>query len=108
MTEQAPHHEHETSPLQGYFDWQVTTIMLAHDLHDPIPTGDETAAIERRQQVEQEVSELTLAIVPDIYKNDPDLDWPADLLRKITAHTLSRAAKIAAGNSNDEIRMTNP
>ena len=24
--------DHSTNPLQSYFDWQVTTIMLARDL----------------------------------------------------------------------------
>ena len=33
----ADHDHDEDNPLQGYFDWQVTTLMLAHDLSNPIP-----------------------------------------------------------------------
>ena len=87
------HHE-DASPLQSYFDWQVTTIMLARDLLEPIAPGNETAAIARREQIEQEVRELTLAIVPQQYKEDPSLDWPAELMREITKLTIRRAAQI--------------
>ncbi len=84
----------DANPLQAYFDWQVTTLMLAHDLHDPVPEGDEEAAIARRQQMEREVSALTLAIVPDQYKQDETLDWPPELMREITKLTIRRAAQI--------------
>lgn len=88
-------HDHaEQSPLQSYYDWQVTTIMLARDLHDPIQPGDETAAIARRQEIEDEVRDLTLSIVPQQYKDDPSLDWPAELMREITQLTIRRAAQI--------------
>ena len=30
MAEQEHNHD-EDNPLQGYFDWQVTTLMLAHE-----------------------------------------------------------------------------
>ena len=87
-------HDHEiASPLQAYFDWQVTTIMLAHDLLDPLD-GDEEAAETRRRTVELEVSQLTLDIVPDIYKNDPELAWPSSLMRDITRATLEHASGI--------------
>jgi len=82
-----------TNPLQSYFDWQVTTIMLAHDLHEAIQ--DPEAAEVRRQQVEREVSDFTLAIVPEELKQELQRDWPPELMRQITQETLRRATAIA-------------
>ena len=81
--------------MQGYYDWQVTTLMLAHDLKDPVSAGVEGAGEKRRRDVEQEVRNLTLALVPSIYQTNPELDWPADLMMSITRATLQRAAEIA-------------
>ena len=81
--------------MQGYYDWQVTTLMLAYDLNDPVSAASQDAGEERRQAVEQEVRTLTLSLVPDVYQADPELDWPADLMMSITRATLMRAAEIA-------------
>ena len=85
----------DDNPLQGYYDWQVNTLMLARDLTEPIPAGDEQAALERRMQIEQEVREMTLAVLPDEYRNDPNRDWPPHLFMDITKVTLMRAAQWA-------------
>ena len=85
----------QESIMQGYFDWQVTTLMLAYDLNDPVDPRDSRAGEERRRSVEQEVRSVTLAVVPDLYRNDPSLDWPPDLMMAITRTTLKRAADIA-------------
>ena len=81
--------------MQGYYDWQVTTLMLAYDLNDPIDPADPDAGERRRQSVEQEVRTLTLAQVPDVYQKDPSLDWPPSLMMTITRATLQQAAHIA-------------
>ena len=83
------------SALQGYFDWQVTTLMLAYDLNDPVDAADPEAGEQRRRSIEEEVRKITLDVVPDIYKNDPSLDWPPDLMMAITRTTLKHAADIA-------------
>ena len=91
-----PEHNHdEDNPLQGYFDWQVTTLMLAHDLSDPLPQGDEDAHHQRRHAVEDEVRTLTLSVLPEQYKHDATLEWTPDLMMTITRATLKQAAKIA-------------
>lgn len=92
----ADHDEHEEdNPLQGYFDWQVTTLMLARDLSDPIDGEDEDAHHQRRHQVEDEVRTLTLGILPEQYKHDATLAWPPELMMAITRETLKAASKIA-------------
>ena len=87
-------HDDEQSPLQGYFDWQVTTLMLAYDLRNPIERGDAQGAMQRRGHVEREVSDLTLALIPDVYKNDASLEWPPSIMMAITRATLHKASEI--------------
>lgn len=91
------HQQTDDNPLQAYFDWQVTTIMLARDLHDPIAPGDGDAAVERRRAVEDEVRAFTLQLIPIELQQDPSLEWPPDLLRTITRATLAHASAIADG-----------
>ena len=92
----ADEHQHdEDNPLQGYFDWQVTTLMLAHDLNNSIPPGDEDAHHQRRYQVEDEVRTLTLGVLPEEYKHDASLQWTPELMMTITRETLRTASRIA-------------
>lgn len=85
-----------TDAMQGYYDWQVTTLMLAYDLTDPIASAAGPDMGERRRRtVEEEVRRITLDLVPDLYKQDPSLDWPPELMMAITRTTLHRAAEIA-------------
>ena len=89
------HNHDDDNPLQGYFDWQVTTLMLAHDLSSPIPRGDEDAHHQRRHQVEDEVRTLTLSVLPEQFKHDATLAWPPELMMEITRATLQTASEIA-------------
>jgi len=86
--------EHDDNPLQGYYEWQVTTLLLAYDLAQPLAQGDDAAAGDRRHAVEDEVRDLSLAQVPEVYKADPDLDWPPEVMMALTRATLFRAAEI--------------
>ncbi|MEO1237643.1 MAG: hypothetical protein AAFX76_12720 [Planctomycetota bacterium] len=83
------------SAMQGYFDWQVTTLMLAYDLNDPIDPRAPDAGERRRRSIEEEVRRISLAVVPDVYVNDPSLDWPPDVMMAITRTTLKHAADVA-------------
>lgn len=95
--------EHESdNPLQGYFEWQVTTILLAYDLVDPIERDDTEAAERRRRRVEEEVSQLSLSVIPDQYKQDPNANWPPEVMMTITKATLLRTFEIA-GNALDDM-----
>ncbi|MEM0915833.1 MAG: hypothetical protein AAGB29_11660 [Planctomycetota bacterium] len=97
----------ERNPWQGYFDWQVTTLMLARDLHDPIRTGDETAAEARRQEMEHYVAQLTRNIVPaDLWSSGQA--WPPEVLREITTHTIGHAGEIIEQGFDDASRRVMP
>jgi hypothetical protein len=85
----------EENPLQGYFEWQVTTLMLAHDLREPLPSGDEEAHHQRRYAVEEEVRTLTLGVLPEEFKHDATIAWPPEIMMSITRETLKHAARLA-------------
>ena len=87
--------EAEPNLLQGYFDWQVTTLMLARDLVDPIQSGNEQTAVARRAEIEQEVRSLVMDLLPPQYKANPELDWPPGMLKEFTKATLRRAIELA-------------
>jgi len=95
MAEHNHDNDEDNNPLQGYFDWQVNTLMLARDLADPLTPGDEEAHHARRHAVEDEVRTLTLGVLPEHFKHDATLAWPPELMMTITRQTLKTAAKIA-------------
>ncbi|MEQ9453336.1 MAG: hypothetical protein RLN76_01925 [Phycisphaeraceae bacterium] len=87
--------EGSDNPLQGYFEWQVTTLLLAYDLADPVERGDTEAVERRRRRVEEEVSALSLGVIPERYRNDPELNWPPEVMMTITKATLLRVFEVS-------------
>ena len=78
-----------------YFEWQCATLMYAHDAIEPLHRLDEDAIARRRQQVEQEVYELFLHAVPQEIRDDPNRDFPAEIVIDLTKATLRMACEIA-------------
>ncbi|WP_428389779.1 hypothetical protein [Mucisphaera sp.] len=91
------------NPLQGYFEWQVTTLLLAYDLSDPVARGDAEAAERRRRRVEEEVSALSLGVIPKQYQQDPELNWPPEVMMSITKATLLRTFEISGAVLEGEL-----
>ena len=60
----------------SYFDWQVSTLMLAYDVIDPIPRQEDRRIAERQRSVDQEIHDLAQATIPDAYKANPELEFP--------------------------------
>jgi hypothetical protein len=78
----------------SYFDWQVSTLMLAYDVANPMPRSEEKRLAERQQHVEKEIHELALATIPPAYKQNPELDFPPAVVIMLTRATLRRASEI--------------
>ncbi|MFA9477798.1 hypothetical protein ACERK3_05760 [Phycisphaerales bacterium AB-hyl4] len=96
MTDQSSPQGDEANPLQGYYEWQITTLMLAYDLTDPIPQGDDGDMAEhRRKAIEQELGELVRNLLPQEYLENPERDFPPEVMMAITRATLRRAMEIA-------------
>ena len=80
----------------SYFDWQVSTLMLAYDVADPVARTDDKRHGERQRHVEQEIHELAHATIPETYKQNPSLDFPPAIVMMLTRATLKRANAIIA------------
>lgn len=83
------------STSNSYYDWQIQTLMLAHDLVDPISRDDSQTAEQRREQVEEELREMVMALLPESIKQNPQQDFPPELIMAITRATLAKACSIA-------------
>ena len=79
----------QASPLQGYFDWQVNTLMLAKDLVEPLNADDPWGLRRRREATEQEVRSFSMDAIPEVYQKDPSLSWPPEVMQAITRATPS-------------------
>ena len=87
--------------LHGYFEWQMQTLMLAHDVADPIPRGDDDAVDRRRDAVEREIGELVRPLIPAANQRNPNTDLPPGVIMEITRATLRHAWEVASRQSHD-------
>lgn len=78
----------------SYFDWQVSTLMLAYDVVDPIPRAESKRIAERQRSVEQEIHDIAQATIPAAYKANPELEFPPAVVILLTKATLKRATEI--------------
>jgi hypothetical protein len=83
-----------SSATHSYYDWQVSTLLLAYDAVDPIPRDDVESLARRQQSVEEELHQMVHAILPKDYLENPQQDFPPDIIIQLTRATLSRAARI--------------
>lgn len=87
-----PSHPHE--PTHSYFDWQVSTLMLAYDVTDPLGREDVAAQQARQEQVEREVRDIALSIIPPEYQRDATRELTPEIVVQMTRATLRRASQI--------------
>jgi hypothetical protein len=78
----------------SYYDWQVSTLMLAYDAVDPIPRSQDARLAERQQAVEKEIHALAHATIPAAYRENPRLEYPPAVIILLTRATLKRAAEV--------------
>jgi len=78
----------------SYFDWQVSTLLLAYDAVDPISRHDEARLAQRQQAVEQELHEIAHASITEDYRQNPQKEFPPEIIIAMTRATLARAARI--------------
>lgn len=78
----------------SYFDWQVSTLMLAYDAVEPLSRADDAALETREKAVQRELYELVHALLPDEYLKNPQADFPPEIVTILTKGTIARAAQI--------------
>jgi hypothetical protein len=83
-----------SSETHSYYDWQVSTLLLAYDLADPIARTDDARLAQRQQDVELELHKMAHEILPKDYLENPQRDFPPEVVMQMTRATLRRAAVI--------------
>lgn len=82
-------------PTHSYLDWQISTLMLAHDVAAPIKRHDTASLTQRQQAVEKEVHDIAMKTIPQSYRDNPQDDFPPEIIYMLTKATLQRAAELA-------------
>lgn len=78
----------------SYYEWQLSTLMLAYDVVEPIARDDEQALAQRQNACQQELHELAMAVIPEDYRANPQMDFPPEVVVRLTVATLARASVI--------------
>ena len=79
----------------GYLDWQISTLMLARDVRQPLSRDDHEAQEKRQRQCELEARDIALSVIPADFQSDPSKEFPPRLVMEMTKATLARAAILA-------------
>ena len=78
----------------SYYDWQVSTLMLAYDVVEPLARDDEAGLAARQQAVEEELHRMVHEVLPEDYRKNPQREFPPGVVVTLTKATLRRAARI--------------
>ena len=78
----------------SYFDWQVSTLMLAYDTVEPLDRDDAEGQAKREETVRRELYQLAHAVLPEDYLKNPSEDFPPEIVMLLTRATVARAAQI--------------
>lgn len=78
----------------SYLDWQISTLMLAHDAANPLPRTDVDRITDREIAVNKEIHALAHATIPASYRENPQDEFPSEIVVLLTRATLQRAAEI--------------
>ena len=80
----------------SYYDWQVSTLMLAYDVAEPIARDDAAALADREQKVRLELREMVHSVLPRDYLQNPQNEFPPEIVALLTRATLHRAVAIVS------------
>lgn len=78
----------------SYYDWQVSTLMLAYDVVQPLRRDDDQRQNERQQDVEKELQEMVNRVIPEEYRRNPEKEFPPKVVMLLTRAVLERSARI--------------
>ncbi len=78
----------------SYYDWQVSTLMLAYDVVEPIDRDDSLRQNQRQEAVEKELQKMVHEVIPEEYRKNPEREFPPQVVMLLTRAVLERAARI--------------
>ena len=87
--------DNASNGTHSYLDWQISTLMLAHDVRQPLSRDDHDGQQKRQRQCESEARDIALSVIPPDFQNDPSKEFPPRLVMEMTKATLARAAVLA-------------
>jgi hypothetical protein len=82
----------------SYYDWQISTLMLAYDVRTPLAREDQEALSQRDQAVREELYEMLQRTLPTSYLENPQAEFPPEMIQRLTRATLHRAVQIIEGD----------
>ncbi|HZZ45204.1 MAG TPA: hypothetical protein VFE58_19865 [Tepidisphaeraceae bacterium] len=92
-----------SEPTHSYYDWQVSTLMLAYDVATPLHRDDLKQLQERQQSVELELRDMVHNVLPKSYLENPHSDFPPEVVTLLTKATLARATEIIASSPSPRL-----
>ncbi|HQY89891.1 MAG TPA: hypothetical protein PK402_14660 [Tepidisphaeraceae bacterium] len=84
-------------PSHSYYDWQMSTLLLAYDAVEPLKRDDHQAQMDRESKVDRELYELVHATLPQSYRDNPSAEFPPEVVVLLTRALLDRAHAIIHG-----------
>jgi hypothetical protein len=84
--------QHEAE--HSYYDWQVSTLMLAYDALEPLERSDTAGLAKREEAVRVELQQMVQGILPREYLENPQAEFPPEMVMLLTRATVIRAARI--------------
>lgn len=84
----------QSEGTHSYYDWQISTLMLAYDAVEPLPRDDNERIAKREEQVQREVRDLAMAVIPPDFQRDASREFPPEVIVQMTRATLKRASEI--------------
>lgn len=78
----------------SYYDWQVSTLMLAYDAVRPLARQDAAGQQKRMRDCELEVRDVAMSVIPPDFQRDPSRELPPGVVIEMTKATLRRASEI--------------
>lgn len=78
----------------SYFDWQLSTLMLAYDTVEPLDREDVESQAKREEGIRRELYDLAHAVLPEEFLKNPTNDFPPEIVMLLTRATVARAAQI--------------
>lgn len=85
-----------SSSTHGYYEWQLSTLMLAYDVVTPLSREDDEAQAKRQQACEQELYDMVQAVLPKSYLENPQAEFPPEMVALLTRATIQRASAIVS------------
>lgn len=79
------------------YDWQLSTLMLAYDVADPVARDDTEALTKREEAVRKELYDIAQAVVPKEFWSDGGRELTATVAHDLTKAIIQRAAAIVEG-----------